>query len=99
MTNETFSELVRKYRRGTHVRVTNANIESDGVGPAAKTSGAHLRKHGHAGKTGFVLELVGVYVRARDGKLRAHIRIDEGFDDAGGVMIVLVDHLELVPDA
>ena len=50
--------------------------------------------HPHAGKTGVVTQLMGVYLTGPNWSPRAQVRIDAGFPDEGNIMIVSIACLE-----
>ena len=58
------------------------------VGPA-KPDGT---PHPHAGKTGVILEIMGLFLELQ--RPRAQVRIDPGFPDAGNIMVVSLSCLE-----
>lgn len=68
---------------GAHVRVIHTK-------PDGKTP------HPHAGKTGAVIELMGVYLTGPDWNPRAQVRIDQGQEQAGNVMVVSLTCLERI---
>ena len=70
---------------GDHVRVTSKLLQF-------AESADKLVPHPHAGKTGVVTEVLGVYVRIS--RPRAVVRIDDGQQDAGNFMVVSLDFLE-----
>jgi hypothetical protein len=74
-------------KEGDHVRVLTKPvfIPSRTANPAP---------HPHAGKTGIITELLGV--RVAIGQPRAMVKIDEGQEHAGNIMIVALEFLELV---
>ena len=67
---------------GDHVRVTTKLSRPFG-------------KHPHAGKTGIIIELIGVHLTGPFWP-RAMVKIDVGHPDAGNTMVVSLKYLELM---
>lgn len=52
--------------------------------------------HPHAGKTGVVVDLMGVYLTGPNWAPRAQVKIDPGQPEAGNIMIVSLKCLERI---
>lgn len=71
-----------KFEVGSHIRVLPKKPNGE--------------DHPHAGKTGVITELLGVFVTGPGWAARAMVKIDAGFPEAGNFMVVGFGSMELL---